>query len=201
MNKSRVLGILIVIVAGAFLASTHGVRIFGYRHPPGIMVSEEPIQGGSTGGVWMQGDVQVIARASYDIRARILSYRPYWFLWGRDVESRRYDICVGWGPMSDTETLRKMTIRQSGRFCRLQWRDNSLRSADVSTYFANMHLVPATKEVDRQLKRIGSDDIVRLRGSLVDLKAPTWTAGTSLSRTDSGDGACETMWVEDVIIE
>lgn len=201
MNKRRIFEIALLITGFALVASISGVRLFGYKHPPGITVKEAPYQSSVYRQSWMYGDVEVTPRATYDIKSRILSFRPYWFFWGRDIETRRYDMCVGWGPMSDTTNIKKVTIRQSGRFCSFSWRDLELSSKEVTNNIANMHLVPATKEIDRQLKNLGIDDIVRLRGYLVDLKAPTWSASTSLTRTDGGDGACENLWVEEVIHE
>jgi hypothetical protein len=47
------------------------------------------------------------------------------------------------------------------------------------------------------LKKLRPGQIVTARGYLVDVRGPggfTWN--TSLSRTDTGAGACELFWVE-----
>jgi len=52
--------------------------------------------------------------------------------------------------------------------------------------------------VRRALLGIGREDAVRLAGLLVDAQAADgFRWGTSLSRTDSGMGSCELLWVEE----
>ena len=65
-----------------------------------------------------------------------------------------------------------------------------------------MHLIAADKAVAKQISRVRSGQVVKLKGYLVEARRAdgfTWTS--SLSRTDSGNGACELMWVSDFEIE
>jgi hypothetical protein len=51
-----------------------------------------------------------------------------------------------------------------------------------------------------RLRSVAGGDIIELRGYLVEVTAPDgWHWRSSLSRTDSGDGACELMWVTEQI--
>mgnify|MGYP001203996934 FL=1 len=61
-----------------------------------------------------------------------------------------------------------------------------------------MHLVPADARVKRQLLKARRGQIVALRGKLIRIEGPDgfrWTSSTT--RSDSGDGSCEVVWVED----
>ena len=61
-----------------------------------------------------------------------------------------------------------------------------------------MHLIPANNEVDRTMKsetRKGS--IVQFSGYLVSISAMDgWRWKSSLTRKDTGSGACEVVWVK-----
>jgi len=66
---------------------------------------------------------------------------------------------------------------------------------------ANLHLIPADAGVERQLLAIRPGQRVRLGGLLVEATAADgfrWRS--SLSREDSGNGACELVWVETVAL-
>lgn len=67
---------------------------------------------------------------------------------------------------------------------------------------ANHHLVPKNDVIRRELKHVSVGDVVILSGFLVDIaKADGFRWTSSLSREDSGDGACELLWVDEVKIE
>jgi hypothetical protein len=60
-----------------------------------------------------------------------------------------------------------------------------------------MHLIAADRDVERDIGRTRVGDVVRFDGYLVEANWPNgykWTS--SLSRSDSGAGACELVWVE-----
>ena len=66
---------------------------------------------------------------------------------------------------------------------------------------ANTHLVPADAGVRRQLAKIRRGQVVQLQGLLVDARAADgWRWQTSLTREDSGAGACELFWVQSVSV-
>ena len=64
---------------------------------------------------------------------------------------------------------------------------------------ANMHIIPATPAVADQINQIREHQLVILEGELVEVSGPNgfhWRS--SLSREDTGDGACELMRVDSV---
>jgi hypothetical protein len=55
-------------------------------------------------------------------------------------------------------------------------------------------------DIDALLRRPRPGEVVTLRGYLVDVRGPNgFRWNTSLRRDDTGDGACELMWVEQVL--
>jgi hypothetical protein len=58
-------------------------------------------------------------------------------------------------------------------------------------------MIPATTDLEGRLKKLRPGQIVTASGYLVDVRGPGGFAwNTSLSRTDTGNGACELFWVE-----
>jgi hypothetical protein len=64
-----------------------------------------------------------------------------------------------------------------------------------------MHLIPANAEIQRKLKQVRVGDVVQLTGLLIRADAQDgWRWVSSQTRSDSGAGACEVVWVDDVAI-
>jgi len=119
------------------------------------------------------------------------------------------DVALAWGPVADPEVLRHMKFHLSGRYVSW-WHDGETSGpgqAVIQSHLANHHLVPASEEVAREMKRIRTGDRVTLRGKLVDVLIQdrsgrtVFRSPTSLRRDDIGSGACEQMWVEAVEVD
>ena len=110
------------------------------------------------------------------------------------------DLALGWGPMSDNRILAAFAISQSARF--YIWRPLTvlpIPREDVITHSANTHIIPADDRVRSQLAQLRIGQVVRLTGTLVDATRDDGALlRTSLTRTDSGAGACEVLLVEHV---
>ena len=64
---------------------------------------------------------------------------------------------------------------------------------------ANMHMIPADAGVGRDLARIRPGAIVRMHGQLVEAKrSDGFQWRSSLTRTDTGAGACELFLVDSI---
>ena len=115
------------------------------------------------------------------------------------------DLGVGWGPMSDTRVIDQLEFSQMGRF--LYWRPRNSDAFPVPrdmlvTHAAQMHLVPASDALERRLKKLRPGQLVTISGYLVDVRdANGFRWNTSMTRTDTGDGACEIVWVESLEVE
>jgi hypothetical protein len=70
------------------------------------------------------------------------------------------------------------------------------------THAAQMHLVPATDAIDKRLRKLRPGQVVTISGYLVDVRdADGFRWQTSMTRADTGDGACELLWVETLAVE
>lgn len=169
--------------------------------PPGVLVSAEPTQRdiAATGPIRV-GKYTLTPRAEFGVTARVLSSERYRFDSMADLIPR--DIALGWGPMSDSSLIANIDISQSGRF--YFWRPRETQSHApmaslemIAASSANMHLIPANANVARLIDRARVGHIIELHGQLVDVRADNgWQINTSLSRNDTGAGACEIIYVE-----
>jgi len=169
------------------------------EHPPGVLISAEPVQIPVQRAPFALGDYLLTPLADFEVEARVLSVERYRTDRGAGVSP--IDFALGWGPMSDSAVLEHLRIRQGGRFFSIHPIEPAAAPAiDLKTamlHASNMHLIPADERVFARLKQVKRGHLVRLRGQLVSVLGPgnfTWTS--SLSRSDTGDGACELFYVE-----
>ena len=170
-------------------------------HAPGVLVPETPVQMVLQPSTFMMDEYQITRRANFEIRARVLSTQNYYL--HKESDLSPIDLALGWGLMSDQAALDRIKISQSSRWYRTRWDIPApLSDQQVNANSSNMHMIPARKGIARALKDLRIGDLVTLRGYLVDVDHDSgWTWRTSLSRTDTGSGACEIVYVEMVVVE
>jgi len=171
------------------------------RTAPGVLVPEEPVQGPCEPQVVAQvKDYTITAVATYLIRARVLHTKHYWVN-GNDLVP--YDVALGWGQMSDQSVLDHLEISQSNRFYFYQWQNvPPIPAREIGCHSSNNHLIAANSAVAHVISGLYPGEIVTMQGFLVNVTKPDgfhWD--TSLSRTDTGNGACEVMYVTGVKAE
>ncbi len=138
-------------------------------------------------------------RASFDITAKVISAERYYF----DYEARLspLDFALGWGPMSDESILEQIDIWQEDRWYKWQTDDLPISKDEIILNSGNMHMIPETESIAEDLKRVRNGDLVSISGILVDVKSgSSWKWKTSTSRSDTGHGACEIVFVKSIEI-
>jgi len=165
---------------------------------PGILAPEAPRQALiASAPSFAHDNHSLTPRAHFDLTARILAAERYHLDKYASLMPR--DIAFGWGSLSDTAKLETIRVSQSGRFA--FWRSGERLPDEevkvISSSFSNMHLIPANDSVRNAILRARVGQIVMLSGRLVDVKSPEgWSLPTSLTRDDTGPGACEVVFVE-----
>jgi len=195
----------LLFAALAVAAVSQGFQHWRLRplHPPdGEIAPDDPLQTDVTGapdstvGRW-----KLTLRARYDITARILGREDYSFDPISDLIPE--DLALGWGPMSDNRVLRSFDISQGARF--YSWRPKEalpIPREAVIEHSANTHVIPATSLVRTELGHLRVGQVVQLKGYLVDgVRDDGAYIRTSMTRTDSGAGACEVVLVEEVNVQ
>ena len=107
------------------------------------------------------------------------------------------DFAVGWGPMSDSAVLADIEISQGNRF--YYWRTENWPIAARGNRDALGQLARdpgKSRRCGEVLGRLRAGSVVELRGQLVDIEGREGGMRTSLSRGDTGAGACEILLAE-----
>ena len=199
MNRFRLLLVLLLL-----LAAWGGLSWWQSRplqHPPGVLVTDAPQQLPLAGPLSLPDDdaYRLTPRARFDLSARVLSRADYRFDAGADLVPT--DLALGWQQMSDSAVLDHIAISQANRFYFWSVRRFPIPRRVIETESANMHLIPADAEVRLALKRVRVGDVITLDGYLVDARRGNgFVWRTSLTRDDTGAGACELVYVEQLRI-
>jgi hypothetical protein len=183
-------------IALAFFAYFYLHRPLSY--PPGVLVESEPQQVALSDGEAPieHGEYHLKPLARFSIDARILHRKAYGY--DRGAKLVPVDLAVGWGAMSDQAVLDRLKISQSMRFYWYEYQSPPIPKEQIISHSTNLHVIPATPAIASFCKSVRQGELIHLQGELVEATGPeigTWRS--SLSRTDTGNGACELMLVED----
>lgn len=187
--------ILISIVIWATFSWWHSRPV---KYEPGVEVAQLPMQSAADGvSAFEYKNYQITPLAHFSAEARVLSRENYRM--GREADLVKTDFALGWGRMSDKAILDQVDIKQSNRF--YFWHVDSfpIPRREIETSSANMHLIPSNSDIESKLAKVRVGQIVNLRGYLVRVDASDgWHWVSSLTREDTGAGACEVVWVEEL---
>jgi hypothetical protein len=133
--------------------------------------------------------------AGFSIDARVLSRRDYRS--DREAELSPVDLALGWGRMRDDAVLSQLDITQSGRWYRYRYGGTPpIPPREIDRSAANMHMIPGSREIAAALDEVEAGQRVRIDGWLVEAQAPDgWRWRSSTTRDDTGQGACELVYV------
>ncbi|MGX5699203.1 hypothetical protein ACWKWF_06330 [Acinetobacter kookii] len=108
------------------------------------------------------------------------------------------DYAVSWGLFAEPEIARHISVNQYDRY--LNWKIDRLPvpAEQAMQMVSNMHIIPANPQIAKQIKHVKRGDLVRLKGELVEIKDKNLVWTSSLTPTDTGDGACELFRVSSI---
>ena len=174
-----------------------------YFHEPaaawrGMPATKDPVQ--TSAGLpapFVHGIYTIKPLAHYSITAVVLSREHYRY--DRGAELAPLDLALGWGPMSMAPVINELKVSQSGRFYEYTYREPPLEQRSIELHSANTHCLPADDNVRRSLLAVRRHELVTLEGYLVEVTAADgYRWRSSLTREDTGGGACEVMWITGV---
>lgn len=166
----------------------------------GVLAPEEPYQKELSASSFTQKNgYRIDPQAAFDIRARVILSSRYRF--DREADLAPVDLVLGWGPMSDSEVLKEITFAQNMRAFSWWTKSFPVTREVIETHSANMHMIPANAEIESQLESIRPGNMVHIKGRLVEVTSKEgWRWKSSLTRTDTGFGACEIVLVESLYV-
>jgi hypothetical protein len=144
-------------------------------------------------------------KATYDISGLVVSQHrgDALFNLGHKTDPGNIkDVCVVWGESVTNGSYRKVKFTSGEFTCSYSW------SGVVTPPFkpektSNNHLIPADRAIARKIRALHVGDQIRMTGLLVDYAVTKdgrdiFTRQTSLTRGDTGNGACEILYVTDL---
>ena len=145
---------------------------------------------------------EVIPRYDYELYGLVVSYRHH------DGEKRLHakwndhlnmmDLCVIWSDSAFSPYLNELSF-SSGEFtCNVETRSNPAWASFKMNQLANNHLLSIDPKIREQVQQVQIGDQIYLKGQLAEYGVVgSHKRGTSTSREDTGNGACETIYLEE----
>ena len=148
-------------------------------------------------------------RYAYDIAGLVVSLHQSDAWWDTAHDDARdylnlMDLCVVWGGNAASGIYRRVSFSNSEWSCDWSYPSSVDAAAFSLAQISNNHLLAADAHVAHLLKRIHKGDQVRLHGMLADYGVmhgsgiPDYLRVSSDTRLDTGNGACEIVYVTSV---
>ena len=113
------------------------------------------------------------------------------------------DLCVVWGNNTRNGSYADISF-SSGQFtCNFSTRSDAAYAAFDQTAISNNHLLTDQAGIAKKLRTVRVGDQIHFRGHLAEYShhhGMDFTRGTSTVRTDTGNGACETVFIDSIEI-
>ena len=108
------------------------------------------------------------------------------------------DYAVSWGMFAEPEIARTISVNQYDRYLNWKMPYVPVPVEQAMQMVSNMHIIPANPAIAEQITQVKRGDLVRLQGELVEIKDHDLVWRSSLTPTDTGDGACEVFRVSSI---
>lgn len=181
------------------LPMTQAVQAELLDEPVQIEVSRPPIEV-AVGGI----DYQVKPLYKYELYGMVVSKHnadTWWDFLHKEWNDKLNvtDLCVVWGNNVRSGAYREIAF-SSGQFtCNYQTSSSEAWAAFDTSAISNNHLLSADPAVARRMSDVRIGDQIHFSGYLAEYSHNhgfPFKRGTSSVRTDTGNGACETVFVE-----
>lgn len=195
LEKITIIGIIIVVLLFSKSLLPEGNQIGELPNPVQINL-DEPKTISITG---QSGEVDITLLAEYTIEAVVKSKKKYNSDYPSQVSS--YDLALAWGNLNMEEIDKNIKYSQSSRWYFYRYKMDNLVDQDyISKHSTNVHIIHKDNVVLKELKSVRENDHVKLDGYLVNVNFSNGPWISSLTRSDTGNGSCEIMYVTNVAI-
>ncbi len=111
------------------------------------------------------------------------------------------DLCVAWGGAVREEIYKEYNFSNNDTFCVGVPKSEKSRGIEIDS-MSNNHLVTNSPSLVAELRKVRPGDQIRFAGHLINYARRidgqgTWERHTSTVRTDTGDGACEVVYLNE----
>lgn len=190
------------------IISTHLITLLGYDFVDSTLIKyefiQEPIQEDIPFEYILpiegkKGIVELELLAYYDITAQVKSIHDYSDDFTSQVSPR--DFALAWGDVNMPSIDNHVKYRQNERWYYFTVNSKASVNAEyVDYYTANTHIIPANETILSIVKSVNKNDRISMQGYLVNAYFSNGYWESSLTRSDTGDGSCEIMYVTNIQI-
>lgn len=146
----------------------------------------------------------VSPKFEYDIYGLVVTYHESrsWFdishkEWGDVINIK--DLCVVWGGNTDNDLYKQIKFTSSDFTCDWFTKDYQVWKAFNKSGASNNHLITEDPRIAKAIFSVLKGDQVRVKGFLAEYSNDKgFHRGTSTTRDDTRNGACETIYVTDI---
>lgn len=142
----------------------------------------------------------------YELYGLVVSYNnsKNWFdyyheKWNDFINIK--DLCVIWGDNINSEVYKSMKFKSGSWTCFAKFKNNAdenMWSKFRNDSLSNNHILSNDEEINKKLMNVEEGDQIYLKGYLVEYSnSEGFKRGSSTLRTDTGNGACETIYITD----
>lgn len=111
------------------------------------------------------------------------------------------DVGMIWGQNLEAEIYQNVKFHNNGVRLHWQWKDRATGGRLRGTQLSNNHLLCTDPELKQRIRALNRGDVIRLKGCLASYTGlGGGVRGSSVTRTDTGDGSCETVWVDELTV-
>ena len=111
------------------------------------------------------------------------------------------DLCLVWGDNLFSGIYKKVSYWSEPWTCNFMFKDPNVGDGFDKEQLSNNHLLPKNEAIAAKINSIHVADQVSIKGMLINycpMDAPEMMRKTSLTRDDTGNGACEVLYVEEI---
>ncbi len=149
----------------------------------------------------------VIPKYEYELYGLVVSYRVHDAEYGQMIHALSKDhlniadYCVVWGESADVSILKEFDFFNGQFTCNYSTRSDRAWQSFNHDQLSNNHLLATNDDIRDTIADIKIGDQIKIKGWLSHYIGPSgYERGTSIIRTDTGNGACETIYVNDIEI-
>ena len=202
------LNYIIILLAIAWVIGFWHRNNFAYPMPLNAQLLSEPIQEKSQLApfIMSKDDMRYLLQPlyRYELYGLVVSYQKH----NTHAFSRKSwndhinvaDVCVVWGDNASKLDLNLFKFWNGEFTCNIETTNNTAFKKFHSNELSNNHLLTDNEELRTKINNLRVGDQIYLRGYLTNYQNTITgsTRKTSTTRNDNGNGACETVLVEEI---
>ncbi len=148
---------------------------------------------------------EITPKFDYDLTGVVVTYNNadgFTDIWHYDVWKdfiNVRDLCVIWNPNVKSGIYKKIQFSSDTWTCWFSWMDNDTTQKFKFNAVSNNHLLTDSNQIKASLLNAEIGDVVHFKGVLASYKNLDngGSRGTSIKRDDTGNGACETVYLDE----